>query len=243
MEIDITFDFRSDSNGKDPDIYSPTLKAYQRFLYSKPLPNGEVMVLNENLSWKDFKFSSDSILHSFSNWESYQQIISKVDKSVFSEYEANDYTIGGEIIFPCRRVSGAQTINQARGCNHKIRDRIDLTVECIRRYYQGENSPLYHTLDANKSFFDLFIDFKGYIDFFHLQDLVTQDYSAVEFLCWFDGFCSIYPLPRTVKEYVEYINRVVQFNKSRNERIDAWSKQQSMPLQRLNFSPLSSIIK
>ena len=43
--IDITFDFRSDSKGKDPDAYSPTLNAYHRALWSKELPNGEVMEL------------------------------------------------------------------------------------------------------------------------------------------------------------------------------------------------------
>ena len=31
--IDITFDFRSDSKGKDPDAYSPTLNAYHRRLF------------------------------------------------------------------------------------------------------------------------------------------------------------------------------------------------------------------
>ena len=30
--IDITFDFRSDSKGKDPDAYSPTLNAYHKAL-------------------------------------------------------------------------------------------------------------------------------------------------------------------------------------------------------------------
>ena len=37
--IDITFDFRSDSSGKDPDSYSPTLNAYHKTLWSKQLPN------------------------------------------------------------------------------------------------------------------------------------------------------------------------------------------------------------
>lgn len=76
-------------------------------------------------------------------------------------------------------------------------------------------------------FFDLFVDFKGYVDFFHLQDLVTENYSAVEFLCWFDGFHSNYPLPRTVEEYNEYINRVMKFSKSRNERIATWCRENS----------------
>ena len=65
--IDITFDFRSDSKGKDPDAYSPTLNAYHRALWSKQLPNGEVMELQSGrapyaFKWKDFWFSSDTII-------------------------------------------------------------------------------------------------------------------------------------------------------------------------------------
>lgn len=231
MVIDIGFDFRTDSKGKDPDSWSPTLKQYQRFLYSKPLPCGEVMELDEKLVWKDFQFSSDSIVHGFVYWEKYQDIISKVDKSIISGYLEEAYYIGGEIIFPSYRVAGTRTINQARGCNHRIRDRIDLTLECIRRYYQGDTSPLYKCLCGYKSFFDLFEDFKGYVDFFHLQDLVTKNYSAVEFLCWFDGFNSKFPLPRTVDEYVEYIGRVRQFIRSRNERISSWCQKNQIAAQ------------
>ena len=86
LEIDITFDFRTDSKGKDPDNWSPPLKAYQRVLYSKPLPNGEVMELDKNLEWKDFQFSSDSILHGYTYWESYQHIITQVDKAIITDY-------------------------------------------------------------------------------------------------------------------------------------------------------------
>ncbi len=224
MTIDTSFDFRTDAKGKDPDNWSPTLKAYQRILYSKPLPNGEVMQLDEKLAWKGFQFSSDSILHSFASWDCYQHIISRIDEGILAEYQANDYFIGGEIIFPSYQVPCVMTINQARGCNHKIRDRIDLTLECIRRYYLEEDSPLYRCLCGYKPFFDLFIDFKGYVDFFLLQDLVTDDCSAVKFLTWFDGFKSNFPLPRTVEEYEEYISRVVQFSKQRNERIDIWCR-------------------
>ena len=65
--IDITFDFRLDSKCKDPDAYSPKLNAYHRTLWSKELPNGEVMDLQSGRSpyafkWKDFWFSSDTII-------------------------------------------------------------------------------------------------------------------------------------------------------------------------------------
>jgi hypothetical protein len=58
------------------------------------------------------------------------------------------------------------TINQYRGFNRKINDRIDLTLECIRLYYEGKVSPLYETFFVYDDFFKLFVDFKGYVDFF-----------------------------------------------------------------------------
>lgn len=222
MIIDPTFDFRSDANGKDPDSHSPTLRAYQRVLYSKPLPNGEVMELSDRLNWKDFWFSSDSILHGFMGWDSYRHITSQADPQLVEKYVKIDYYIGGEIIFPCYKVSGSQTINQARGCNHRIRDRIDLTMECIRRFYLGEQSPLYKCLSNYKSFFDLFVDFKGYTDFFFMQDLVTDDYSGIRFLTWFDDFESTMPLPRTIEEYNDYLSNVIEFCEARNRRITSW---------------------
>jgi hypothetical protein len=42
MNIDITFNFYSDSNGGDPDLKSPTLRKYHQFLWHKRLPNGDL---------------------------------------------------------------------------------------------------------------------------------------------------------------------------------------------------------
>ena len=65
--IDITFDFRSDAKGKDPDTHSPMLNMYHRVLWSKKTPNGEVMDLHSNkapfvLYWKDYCFTSNTII-------------------------------------------------------------------------------------------------------------------------------------------------------------------------------------
>jgi hypothetical protein len=46
--IDITFDFYTDSNGKDPDVHSPTLKKYHKILWSKLLPNGKMFDLRDD---------------------------------------------------------------------------------------------------------------------------------------------------------------------------------------------------
>ena len=54
-------------------------------------------------------------------------------------------TIGGHIVFPAHKKNGF-TINQARGVSRIICDRFDLTLECIRRFYLEEESPLSKTL-------------------------------------------------------------------------------------------------
>jgi hypothetical protein len=215
----------------DPDIVSPTLKEYHRLLWSKQLPNGKFIDFETGngcyLKWNDFYLGSDSIIVSFMHARFKLRELVKNSIPNYAEYreqyQHKGYTIGGSIIFPQHRWS----MNQARGCSRKISDRWDLTLECIRCYYHGEPNPLESVFEKDTSFFNLFVDFKGYVDFFHLQDLVTENYSAVEFLCWFDGFHSNYPLPRTVEEYNEYINRVMKFSKSRNERIATWCRENS----------------
>jgi hypothetical protein len=71
------------------------------------------------------------------------------------------YTIGGRMIVPGNRVRRKWTINQARGCLRKISDWFDLTVECIRRRYARQSSPLGETLARYDDFFALFEDFSG----------------------------------------------------------------------------------
>ena len=70
-----------------------------------------------------------------------------------------------------------------------------------------------------KEFFDLFIDFKGYVDFFYLQDCVSTDYQSVIF--WIgDGDLSKNPMPKTVDEYLLWIEKQLDFVSKRNKRIE-----------------------
>ena len=164
--IDITFDFRSDSRGKDPDGYSPTLNAYHKILWSKELPNGEVMDLQSGrapfaFSWKDFWFSSDTIIIEMTHLKN-KKIIDQVRERIsdFDEYIEHllhrSYTIGSMVIFPVHNNS----MNQRKGTNPRIADRWDLTLECIRRHYAGEESPLSNVIESDKAFYDLFVDLK-----------------------------------------------------------------------------------
>jgi hypothetical protein len=122
------------------------------------------------------------------------------------------------IVFPGNRVGRKMTINEARGCHPRIKDRFDLTVECIRRHYRDERSPLSDTLARYADFFGLFGDFRGYVAFFLLQDLVTEDCSAVRFFLPFEDF-NTSPLPGSMDAYLAHRQLAVAFIEARNRRI------------------------
>jgi hypothetical protein len=93
-------------------------------------------------------------------------------------------------------------------------------MECIRRFYNGETSPLSDVMEQDCNFYALFNDFKGYVDFFYLQDCVTEDYKQVHF--WLgDGTFTTPPLPQTVDEYLGWIAAELDFLDKRNARIKA----------------------
>jgi hypothetical protein len=226
--IDITFDFRSDTPlGKDPDTFSPTLRTYHQLLWSKPLPSGELFELNvsgppyylhHRSKLGEFWLSSDTVVPSF-RWLAL--VVDELPEVERDEFMRIGYTIGGMMIFPAQRVDGKMTINGARGFNRRIKDRFDLTVECIRRHYVGLLSPLSDVLSRYAGFFGLFGDFAGYVDFFHLQDLVNEGASAVKFFTPFENFTGS-PVPGSLDAYLDYRQRAIEFIESRNRRIAAY---------------------
>lgn len=227
QKIDTGFDFRRDSGGKDPDSYSPTLRRYHRRLWSKPLPDGTVFDLADNVPGHylyhrsnrgEFSLSSDSVIPTFTRRLALKPVTSQLPEAQLQEFMSVSYTIGGMMIYPGVRIEGKQTINGARGFNGKIADRFDLTLECIRRHYRGEPSPLGDTLQRYRSFFELFGDFRGYVDFFLLQDLVTNQVSEVRFFMPFADFTTA-AVPKTVETYQEYLRLTIEFLQARNRRI------------------------
>ena len=112
-----------------------------------------------------------------------------------------------------------QSINQRRGTHHLIRDRFDLTLECIRRHYAGVDSPLGDVLIRHADFFRLFEDFRGYVQHFLLHDLVDNELASVLFFKAFDDF-ELDALPAaSAEEYREYMRRSMEFIQARNSRI------------------------
>lgn len=223
--LDVEFDFSKEANGRDPDRHSPTLMKYHRMLWQKPLKDNKLF--NLTFSEKNrlthssdlgvFELSSDTIGHTYRKWKRMAHIIKQIPKSDIDSFLKTCRTMGGYIVFPANKING-NTINQERGTNTKIRDRWDLTVECIRRHYVGGDSPLYNTLIRYSDFFSLFSDFKSYVEFFHLQDVVSNDFKKVKFFLPFDDFQRV-PTPKTKEEYIAYRQAVMLFINQRNTRI------------------------
>jgi hypothetical protein len=69
--------------------------------------------------------------------------------------------------------------------------------------------------------FALFDDFAGYVNFFHLQDLVNEANSTVKFFTPFQDFTDS-PLPGTLDAYLSYRQSAIRFIQSRNRRIAAY---------------------
>jgi hypothetical protein len=227
MGIDIAFDFRSDTPpGKDPDWYSPTLRRYHGLLWSKPLPSGARfdlwettprVYLHHNSALGEFFLSSDAAIPTFTRWTALKPITEQLTQSENDEFNRIAYTIGGMMTFPGNQIDRQLTINQARGWKRSISDRFDLTLECIRRHYSGFDSPLAPTLARYTNFFALFGDFRGYVSFFLLDDLVADDHR-VNFFMPFDDFQTP-SVPRDVPTYREYRRRSIEFIEARNRRI------------------------
>ena len=223
-KIDVGFDFRQDSKCGDPDTDSQKLYDAHNFLWDKVLPCGktfDLKIINDNYGRLLLKnslcdnLSSDRMCPHFDG-----KYNGKFDGWLIDfekeELKHKVRTIGGHIIFPAHKKNGF-TINQARGVSRIICDRFDLTLECIRRFYQEEQSPLYNTLIRYKDFFDLFIDFSGYVDFFILQDFIDGK-EQIKFSLPFDDF-NRSPLPQTVDEYKKYKIHTIELINSRNKRI------------------------
>ena len=226
-QVDINFNVYSDTpKGKDPDSFSPTLRKYHKILWSKLLPNNQHFyldlefpkLLHHKSTLGEFFLSSDSIGHTYSRVKKMSHIIDEINKAEIDSFFSICSTIGAYIIFPAKRINNKMTINGARGVNHKIQDRFDLTLECIRRLYKNQQSPLTDVLERNVNFFKLFSNFEGYVNYFLLQDLVEGDYEAIKFWSNFDNFETA-PLPASKEEYISYMNKLLSFVEARNQRI------------------------
>jgi hypothetical protein len=231
MKIDI--EYKTDyNNGRDPDKSDSILRDYHQLLWTKTLPNGKMFNLTASVSKPyrllhlsdlgNFSLSSDAIAHSYSRMKNKKmsEIVNAFPRQDIDRFFNLACTIGGYIVFPSNKIEGKSTINMERGINHQIKDRFDLTLECIRRWYVYEKSPLFDCLDRYSDFFQLFTNFRGYTNFFFLEDLVDFESESIRFWLPFEEFGITHPLPSNINEYREYMKNVSYFVNNRNMRID-----------------------
>lgn len=230
LEDDEGFDYWADINpgrsvwdavgSRDPDGHNRELQRAHQLLWSKTLPNEQCMNLEclprNQLSWKDFRLASDSISNSYMTNRRLRHIVEESRVYAESLFKAG-CRIGAFILFPSYRIGRKNTINGARGMHIKIADRMDLTLEAIRRHYCGETSPLSTVLQRYSDFFDLFCTFQEYVEFWMLNDIVDDRYK-IRFYLPFDNF-ERNAAPHTVEEYQQLAESTIEFLQARTGRI------------------------
>ena len=111
--FDPTFDFRTDAGGGDPDRYSPTLRAYHKTLWSKPLPGGDPFDLDDLTppylhhvsSRGDFFLTSDAAMPTWTaRWPQMTKVVSLVAESEREQFDTVTYQMGGMMLFPGRQI-------------------------------------------------------------------------------------------------------------------------------------------
>ena len=240
--FDTTYDYKSDKPAKtrpDADRDSRRLRSDHELLWTKTLASGVLfaptapparrtgyLIFTDPTGSKHW-YGSDAITNSYARWSrprTLVQAISGLTDEQKSRYLNLPYTIGSSMIWPVRK-NDRPTMNTARGFGASgwlIGDRMDLTLECIRRHYGGEpESPLAGVINAYADFFALFDGFAEFVDFFHLQDLVTPAYDEVLFHLPFTGFTGS-GLPATTAEYVAYREATLEFIERRSHRMAKW---------------------
>lgn len=158
--IDTSFNvFQDTPAGKDPDVYSSTLKRYHQLLWSKPLPDGPLLQLNPvsggdyliaEVEGERLALSSDASASGFNQSRALWDLVSEAEYVRERHISA---IIAGFILWPQRKRAGKITINGAKGFSPRIKDRFDLTLECVRRHYSGGESPLGEALQRYADYF------------------------------------------------------------------------------------------
>lgn len=224
-EINVDFYFFDDTPvGLDPDSASPTLRQYHQLLWSKELPDGRPFELQASKAKSPYLvyeiektrivFGSDTI--ATRHRKALHHLFTQLPDEVNEHFRRRAYTICGFMLFPVSQGS----INQNRGTHPRIQDRWDLTLEAIRRFYDGGTSPLTGTIDRYANYFELFGSFQGYVDHFHLGDFVDEQ-GGVRFLLPFDDFVAP-PLPSDLPTYAKYrLDSLDLFEARRSRILDA----------------------
>lgn len=114
--------------------------------------------------------------------------------------------IGGHIVFPTdRHLANEQekSLNEIR--SYRFKERIDYFLFELKQWYLGKNEvkASKNIFNGNKKWFMQFNNFKGYIDFFLLNDFVDENYDVYD-LSSYDNSSHSYKSRISEQPYIEY---------------------------------------
>lgn len=142
------------------------------------LYNEEKDIITQNIKNKDYKLSVDFIGPS-----RHHAKCRKVKEDVILISQILSREIGGHIIFPSERFTVnnvEKSINEIR--SYRFKERIDFFLFELKQWF-GKNNKVkaaQPVFDGNKDWFSQFIDFKGYINYFKLNDFVNENYEVYD---------------------------------------------------------------
>ena len=233
------------SAGEDPDSWHPGLKESHRLLWSRPLPDGHTWSFTPARDWylkndnprpsepAEWSIGSDNFATTHTNalreWA--------VQIPGYEDGHLHEFcTIGGYLPFPNGLAQKRQTattprrytLNQAKGMDTRVFDRIDSTLACIRLHFSGVNAldanPIGDVLDAYGWFFEPFgtgqAGFDAYVEYFFLDPFV-KDGHVTSLVGEAIGPRSARPGP-SLPEYLAYIEAQRSAVKERNALIARW---------------------
>ena len=183
---------------RDPDAVHAGLRESHRILLSRPLPNGDSWSFQPARGWYlksveprageplEWSVGSDNFATTHTN--ALPGMAEKIPD--YENRHLHEFCqVWGYIVFPNgleqTRATEVRprrwTLNQAEGCDRRISDRFDLTLEAIRLFVDGKTSrdvsPLGDLLDAYGWFFEPFgagnEGFRAYVDYFLLRPMVS----------------------------------------------------------------------
>jgi hypothetical protein len=225
-----------DNRRHDPDVCSEILHGYHKLLWSRPLPDGPrfrlvdvrgqgrylELVPEVEGNKKTFWLRSDAVMPTYTRWtrEPVAELCKQINPGDRDKFYRDAYRIGAMMVFPHDpdgEFGRAWTMNQGRGCLVRIADRMDLTLECIRRAYKADYAtPLGGVLLRYDNFFNFFGTFDGYVQHFLLQPLLENDGRTVKQLLPFDDFQRP-GWPTTPEEWVRLRDRSVEIINARSD--------------------------
>ena len=113
-----------------------------------------------------------------------------VSQKVIKEYLKVSRTLGGHIFFPRWQISNnkerIKSLNIARGgefiSNKRpgFYDRFDIFLYDLKNWYDDVPSQLKKEFDSNKKWLELFVDFKGFINYFSLNNFLNSEYEVID---------------------------------------------------------------